>query len=226
MVPNNTFPSYTHAGKLHMNIIVFHWLRKDFLCPFSSLKGTSSFVEANQSGLNDSLVDVGGLCTGWIAQTTSTSALQPLSHWTTPDCQHHDPTIPSHADMYVQPFCPSYTVVGPSPMLTFAHTPLFTNLAVSHRLMQSHCYCFRALLLFQMLISLLSGSLLDREHFQLCLASGGDPRLLLDIHSLGSAFIHHLQHCHAVPLCASSPVSLPALSSASDLASNLTRTWA
>lgn len=104
MVPNNTFPSYTHAG-------------------------TSSFVEANQSGLNDSLVDVGGLCTGWIAQTTSTSALQPLSHWTTPDCQHHDPTIPSHADMYVQPFCPSYTVVGPSPMLTFAHTPLFTNLA-------------------------------------------------------------------------------------------------
>ncbi|XP_077064897.1 POU domain class 2-associating factor 1 isoform X2 [Siphateles boraxobius] len=66
---------------------------------------------------------------GWIAQTTSTSALQPLSHWTTPDCQHHDPTIPSHADMYVQPICPSYTVVGSSPMLTFAHTPLFTNLA-------------------------------------------------------------------------------------------------
>lgn len=195
-----------------------------FLCSYSSLKGTSSFVEANQSGLNDSLVDVGGLCTGWIAQTTSTSALQPLSHWTTPDCQHHDPTIPSHADMYVQPICPSYTVVGPSPMLTFAHTPLFTNLAVSHRLMQSHCYCFRALLLFQMLISLLSGSLLDREHFKLSLASGGDPRLLLDIHSLGSAFIHHLQHRHAVPLCASSPVSLPALPSASDLASNLTRT--
>ncbi|KTF75953.1 hypothetical protein cypCar_00033129 [Cyprinus carpio] len=64
---------------------------------------------------------------GWIAQTTSTSALQPLSHWTPPD-QHHDPAIPSHTDMYVQPICPSYTVVGPSPMLTL-HTPLFTNFA-------------------------------------------------------------------------------------------------
>uniref|UniRef100_A0A8C1YGW7 OCA domain-containing protein n=1 Tax=Cyprinus carpio TaxID=7962 RepID=A0A8C1YGW7_CYPCA len=102
MVPNNTLPPYTHAG-------------------------SSSFVEVNQSGLNDSLVDVSGLCTGWIAQTTSTSALQPLSHWTPPD-QHHDPAIPSHTDMYVQPICPSYTVVGPSPMLTL-HTPLFTNFA-------------------------------------------------------------------------------------------------
>lgn len=104
------------------------------------MKGSSSFVEANQSSLNDSLVDVGGLCTGWIAQTTSTTALQPLSHWTPPD-QHHDPAIPPHTDMYVQPICPSYTVVGPSPMLTL-HTPLFTNFAVSHRLMVSHCYYF------------------------------------------------------------------------------------
>uniref|UniRef100_A0A671M9H1 OCA domain-containing protein n=1 Tax=Sinocyclocheilus anshuiensis TaxID=1608454 RepID=A0A671M9H1_9TELE len=80
--------------------------------------------------LNDSLVDVGGLCTGWIAQTTSTTALQPLSHWTPPD-QHHDPAVPPHTDMYVQPICPSYTVVGPSPMLTFTHTPLFTNLTTS-----------------------------------------------------------------------------------------------
>uniref|UniRef100_A0A673NG29 POU domain class 2-associating factor 1-like n=1 Tax=Sinocyclocheilus rhinocerous TaxID=307959 RepID=A0A673NG29_9TELE len=102
MVPSNTLPLYTHAG-------------------------SSSFVEANQSSLNDSLVDVGGLCTGWIAQTTSTTALQPLSHWTPPD-QHHDPAAPPHTDMYVQPICPSYTVVGPSPMLTFTHTPLFTNL--------------------------------------------------------------------------------------------------
>ncbi|XP_050985739.1 POU domain class 2-associating factor 1 isoform X4 [Labeo rohita] len=65
---------------------------------------------------------------GWIAQTASTTALQPLGHWTPPD-QHHDPAIPPHTDMYVQPICPSYTVVGPSPMLTFTHTPLFTNLA-------------------------------------------------------------------------------------------------
>ncbi|XP_043115222.1 POU domain class 2-associating factor 1-like isoform X2 [Puntigrus tetrazona] len=103
MVPSS-LPSYAHAG-------------------------SSSFVEGNQSCLNDSLVDVGGLCTGWIAQTTSTTALQPLSHWTPPD-QQHDPVIPCpHTDMYVQPICPSYTVVGPSPVLTFTHTPLFTNLA-------------------------------------------------------------------------------------------------
>lgn len=135
MVPNNTLPSYTHAGKLHMNFLVFIDYATNVSCSYSSLKGTSSFVEVNQSGLNDSLVDVSGLCTGWIAQTSSTSALQPLSHWTPPDCQHHDSSITSHADMYVQPICPSYTVVGPSPMLTFAHTPLFTNLAVSHRLL-------------------------------------------------------------------------------------------
>uniref|UniRef100_A0A671MAQ2 OCA domain-containing protein n=1 Tax=Sinocyclocheilus anshuiensis TaxID=1608454 RepID=A0A671MAQ2_9TELE len=91
--------------------------------------GTTAHVCMHTS-LNDSLVDVGGLCTGWIAQTTSTTALQPLSHWTPPD-QHHDPAVPPHTDMYVQPICPSYTVVGPSPMLTFTHTPLFTNLTMS-----------------------------------------------------------------------------------------------
>ncbi|XP_065137475.1 POU domain class 2-associating factor 1 isoform X1 [Paramisgurnus dabryanus] len=104
MISNNTFPSYTHAG-------------------------TSSFTEVTQTSLNDSIVDVGGLCTGWIAQTTSTAALQPLGHWSPPDCLQHDPSLPSHStDMYVQPICPSYTVVGPSSMLTLAHTPLFTNL--------------------------------------------------------------------------------------------------
>uniref|UniRef100_A0A671M9F4 OCA domain-containing protein n=1 Tax=Sinocyclocheilus anshuiensis TaxID=1608454 RepID=A0A671M9F4_9TELE len=102
-----------------------------------------SYTHAGNS-LNDSLVDVGGLCTGWIAQTTSTTALQPLSHWTPPD-QHHDPAVPPHTDMYVQPICPSYTVVGPSPMLTFTHTPLFTNLAVSHKVTLSHCFYFRCL---------------------------------------------------------------------------------
>ncbi|XP_056613399.1 POU domain class 2-associating factor 1 isoform X1 [Triplophysa dalaica] len=102
MVANNTLPSYTHAG---------------------------TFTEATQTGLNDSVMDVGGLCTGWIAQTTSTTALQPLSHWSPTDCQQQDPTLHSHtADMYVQPICPSYTVVGPSSMFTLGHTPLFTNL--------------------------------------------------------------------------------------------------
>lgn len=107
---------------------------------------TGTLPEANQTGINDSVLDVGGLCTGWITQT-STTALQPLGHWS-PDCQQHDPTLPSHtADMYVQPICPSYTVVGPSSMLTLAHTPLFTNLGVSH----NPSYCYLLLTIFQML---------------------------------------------------------------------------
>lgn len=106
---------------------------------------TGTFTEASQTGLNDSVMDVGGLCTGWIAQTTSTAAFQPLGHWSPADCQQHDPTLP--ADMYVQPICPSYTVVGPSSMLTLAHTPLFTNLGVSHK--PSHRYLL--LTVFQML---------------------------------------------------------------------------
>ncbi|XP_051966407.1 POU domain class 2-associating factor 1 isoform X2 [Xyrauchen texanus] len=101
VISSNTLSSYTHAG-------------------------ASSFVEVNQAGFNDSVVDVSGLYTGWLAQPTSTAAVQPLGHWSSPDCQHHDPS--STTDMYVQPICPSYTVVGPSSMLTFTHTPLFTNL--------------------------------------------------------------------------------------------------
>lgn len=34
--------------------------------------------------------------------------------------------------MYVQPVCPSYTVVGPSSVLTYASQPLITNVTVRH----------------------------------------------------------------------------------------------
>lgn len=67
-------------------------------------------------------------CTSWLSQP-SPAALQPLSQWTT--CSDYIPheslNSPYTADMYVQPVCPSYTVVGPSSVLTYTSQPLFTN---------------------------------------------------------------------------------------------------
>ncbi|XP_072547332.1 POU domain class 2-associating factor 1 [Salminus brasiliensis] len=107
VVPNNSLPSYAHVGS-------------------SCLPGT------NQSALNETTVDVGALCPGWVTQPSSSATFQPLGHWAPPEYLHHDPGIPTlpslTTDMYVQPMCPSYTVVGPSSMLTLTHTPLFTNL--------------------------------------------------------------------------------------------------
>ncbi|TRY98269.1 hypothetical protein DNTS_000613 [Danionella cerebrum] len=103
VVPSNTLPSCTHTG-------------------------LSRFVDTCKSAHNDSAVNDSGLCKGWIAQTTNTTSLQPLSHWLSSDWHHYESSILSHTDVYVQPVCPGYTVVGPSPLLTFAQTPLVTNL--------------------------------------------------------------------------------------------------
>ncbi|XP_060754012.1 POU domain class 2-associating factor 1 isoform X3 [Neoarius graeffei] len=101
VIPNNALPSYAHVG-------------------------------SSQSALTESVVDVGALCPGWVAQPSSTAAFQPLGHWAPPEYFQHEQTLstlPSlTSDMYVQPVCPSYAVVGPSSVLTLAHTPLFTNL--------------------------------------------------------------------------------------------------
>ncbi|KAI4905173.1 hypothetical protein NFI96_013895, partial [Prochilodus magdalenae] len=98
----------------------------------SPLVGSSGLLGTNQSSQNESTVDVGALCPGWVTQPSSSAAFQPLSHWAPPEYLHHDtaiPTLPSlTTDLYVQPVCPSYTVMGPSSMLTLTHTPLFTNL--------------------------------------------------------------------------------------------------
>ncbi|XP_044312287.1 POU domain class 2-associating factor 1 [Varanus komodoensis] len=74
------------------------------------------------------LVDEGSLYSGWLAQP-SPSSLQPLTQWTTyPDYVSHEAvTCPYTADMYVQPMCPSYTLVGTSSVLTYASQPLITN---------------------------------------------------------------------------------------------------
>ncbi|XP_047676859.1 POU domain class 2-associating factor 1 isoform X3 [Tachysurus fulvidraco] len=93
---------------------------------------SSGFPGSSQSALNDTSVDVGALCPGWVAQPSSTAAFQPLGHWAPSEYFQHEQSLstlpPLTSDMYVQPVCPSYAVVGPSSVLTFAHTPLFTNL--------------------------------------------------------------------------------------------------
>lgn len=80
-------------------------------------------------------MDAGALYTGWLTQPTATP-LQPMSHWAPTDYLQTD-TAPVSvsastftSDVYVQPVCPSYTVVAPSSLLTLTHTPLFTNIGV------------------------------------------------------------------------------------------------
>ncbi|XP_050777476.1 POU domain class 2-associating factor 1 isoform X1 [Gopherus flavomarginatus] len=76
------------------------------------------------------VTDEGALCSGWLSQP-SPATLQPLTQWTTyPDYMSHEAvSCPYTADMYVQPMCPSYTLVGPSSVLTYASQPLITNFA-------------------------------------------------------------------------------------------------
>lgn len=78
------------------------------------------------------VTDEGALCSGWLSQPSPTS-LQPLTQWTPyPDYVSHEAvSCPYSADMYVQPMCPSYTLVGPSSVLTYTSQPLITNFAVS-----------------------------------------------------------------------------------------------
>ncbi|KAM4704246.1 POU domain class 2-associating factor 1 [Rhinophrynus dorsalis] len=74
--------------------------------------------------------DEGTLYTGWISQPSSTT-LQPLTQWTTcPEYISHEPVnCPYTGDMYVQPMCQGYTVVGPPSVLTYTSQPLLTNFA-------------------------------------------------------------------------------------------------
>ncbi|CAM9381632.1 unnamed protein product [Rangifer tarandus platyrhynchus] len=74
------------------------------------------------------VTEEGPLCAGWLSQPAP-AALQPLAPWTpyTEYVSHEAVSCPYSADMYVQPVCPSYTVVGPSSVLTYASQPLITN---------------------------------------------------------------------------------------------------
>ncbi|ELW64238.1 POU domain class 2-associating factor 1 [Tupaia chinensis] len=74
------------------------------------------------------VTEEGALCAGWLSQPAP-ATLQPLAPWTpyTEYVPHEAVSCPYSADMYVQPVCPSYTVVGPSSVLTYASPPLITN---------------------------------------------------------------------------------------------------
>ncbi|KAJ8368233.1 hypothetical protein SKAU_G00082610 [Synaphobranchus kaupii] len=89
--------------------------------------GASGLFEVGGGVSDMPAVENGAFCTGWIAQSAP-AALQPVAHWSCQEPLPHDPSGPAHTtDMYVQPMCPSYAVVGPSSMLTYTHTPLFAN---------------------------------------------------------------------------------------------------
>ncbi|MBN3274309.1 IKBD inhibitor, partial [Polyodon spathula] len=90
-------------------------------------------MEVGSSGSEPLYGEDGTICTAWIAQPSS-AALQPLTHWAPcPEYLPLDGSAPAYtADMYVQPMCPSYAVVGPPSVLTYTSTPLFTNFAPRH----------------------------------------------------------------------------------------------
>ncbi|KAK1150089.1 POU domain class 2-associating factor 1 isoform X5 [Acipenser oxyrinchus oxyrinchus] len=95
--------------------------------------GYSGCMDVGSSGSEPLYTEDGTICTAWIAQP-SAATLQPLTHWAPcPEYLPLDGSAPTYtADMYVQPMCPSYAVVGPSSVLTYTSTPLFTNFAPRH----------------------------------------------------------------------------------------------
>ncbi|KAG8569336.1 hypothetical protein GDO81_014373 [Engystomops pustulosus] len=81
-------------------------------------------MEATTSSLP--VQDEGTFYTGWISQPPS---FQPITQWTTcPEYISHETiSCPYTGDMYVQPMCQGYTVVGPPSVVTYTSQPLLTN---------------------------------------------------------------------------------------------------
>uniref|UniRef100_A0A8D0L7A0 POU class 2 homeobox associating factor 1 n=1 Tax=Sphenodon punctatus TaxID=8508 RepID=A0A8D0L7A0_SPHPU len=102
LLPHQPLPSYSPIGQPCLDIDI-----------------TASSLQVS---------DEGALCSGWLTQTPP-APLQPLTQWATyPDYMSHEAVSCSYTtDMYVQPMCPSYTLVGPSSVLTYASQPLITN---------------------------------------------------------------------------------------------------
>ncbi|XP_069805193.1 POU domain class 2-associating factor 1 isoform X2 [Dendropsophus ebraccatus] len=85
--------------------------------PYVDLDATTSLLP---------IQDEGTFYTGWISQPSS---FQPITQWTTcPEyISHETVSCPYTGDMYVQPMCQGYTVVGPPSVLTYTSQPLLTN---------------------------------------------------------------------------------------------------
>nr|XP_055211465.1 POU domain class 2-associating factor 1 isoform X3 [Gorilla gorilla gorilla] len=103
----------------------------------------------DMEGSVSAVTEEGALCAGWLSQPTP-ATLQPLAPWTpyTEYVPHEAVSCPYSADMYVQPVCPSYTVVGPSSVLTYASPPLITNVTIFFRFKSSRQHLRRCIYIF------------------------------------------------------------------------------
>ncbi|XP_063292073.1 POU domain class 2-associating factor 1 [Pelobates fuscus] len=96
--------------------------------PMVSNSTDFSYVDTTVTTSALPLHDEGTVYTSWISQPP-TAAFQPLTQWTTcPEyISHETVSCPYTGDMYVQPMCQGYTVVGPPSVLTYTSQPLLTN---------------------------------------------------------------------------------------------------
>ncbi|XP_077313068.1 POU domain class 2-associating factor 1 [Lithobates pipiens] len=85
-----------------------------------------SYVDLDATTTALPIHDESILYTGLISQPPS---FQPLTQWTAcPEyISHESVSCPYTTDMYVQPMCQGYTVVGPPSVLTYTSQPLLTN---------------------------------------------------------------------------------------------------
>ncbi|XP_044130928.1 POU domain class 2-associating factor 1-like [Bufo gargarizans] len=99
------------------------------LPPYTSVVSNSTdhpYVDLDATTSLLPIQDEGTFYTGWISQPPS---FQPITQWTAcPEyISHETVSCPYTGDMYVQPMCQGYTVVGPPSVLTYTSQPLLTN---------------------------------------------------------------------------------------------------
>ncbi|XP_075694907.1 POU domain class 2-associating factor 1 [Rhinoderma darwinii] len=111
------------------NMPTVHSSYQTHLSPFTSVVSNTTELPYVDSDATTSLLpiqDEGTFYTGWISQPPT---FQPITQWTTcPEyISHETVSCPYTGDMYVQPMCQGYTVVGPPSVLTYTSQPLLTN---------------------------------------------------------------------------------------------------
>ncbi|XP_034864788.1 POU domain class 2-associating factor 1 isoform X1 [Mirounga leonina] len=127
VLPHQPLATYTAVGKSsHSPGDTPQVPRRGDTCSNFLLPTGPSCLDMEVSA--STVTEEGALCAGWLSQPAP-ATLQPLAPWTpyTEYVSHEAVSCPYSADMYVQPMCPSYTVVGPSSVLTYASQPLITN---------------------------------------------------------------------------------------------------
>ncbi|NXE70449.1 OBF1 factor, partial [Calcarius ornatus] len=131
VLPHQPVPSYSPMGKVSLTLwdspgkTVLSWALILSCFPGQPCIDMDAAAAPALPGPEE-----GAVASGWIPQAPGTP-LQPLAQWSPyPDYVSHEAgSCPYSADMYVQPVCPSYTLVGPSSVLTYTSQPLITNFA-------------------------------------------------------------------------------------------------